>query len=408
MSPRCPFDVGPEEIAGRWDTEAPFAALAALRSQAPLWWDEAAGTWLVTGHAEALAVLANADAFSANPAPNGPAGGPASPEASLFERALDSSLVAVPTARHRQIRQIAGRCVDQDRSKALRPRVEAVVDGLLAEAATLRSIEWMSAVARPLPSIVIGEVLGFHPHEMAAFTDSVHDAIRLIEPGLDGDGFTRAVAGVEAICVAVGDRMDHPRHYGLPATSLMAVLAEAEAGGAVTRDEALGAATVMVLGGVDTTALAAGIGLLTLIAPGGPGTPRPTDDIPAVVNEMLRVAPPSKGVSRWATVDIEMAGCKIAAGEQVTVTLGAANRDPSAFAEPDVFRPGHHHSRILTFGHGPHTCLGMAVARMELEVLLERLGRFDVRLAGEPVWDDRPGVMRGLTSLPVSLTTRRA
>ena len=127
--------------------------------------------------------------------------------------------------------------------------------------------------------------------------------------------------------------------------------------------------------------------------------------VPQVIDELLRWDSPVQLTSRQALVDRTIEGRRVGAGQEVTLILGAANRDPERFADPDRLHLDRPDVRHMSFGQGLHFCLGAALARLEgqiaLATLLERLP--DIRLFEEPV--RRPGfVLRALARLAVTFT----
>jgi cytochrome P450 len=124
--------------------------------------------------------------------------------------------------------------------------------------------------------------------------------------------------------------------------------------------------------------------------------------IPTAVEEMLRWWTPVMHFRRTAAVDTELAGTRIRAGDKVIVFFSSANRDPSVFADPDTFDPARSPNEHLTFGHGPHFCLGASLARVQMRAMfsaaLDLLG--EIEPAGEPV-RLRSNFQNGIKSLPV-------
>lgn len=127
------------------------------------------------------------------------------------------------------------------------------------------------------------------------------------------------------------------------------------------------------------------------------------DHIPGAIEELLRFDSPVQLVRRWAREQVEVGGAEMAAGDEVVLLIGAANRDPDQFPSPDVLDVGRTNVRNLSFGGGPHFCLGAGLARMEAQIaittLFRRLRRLE--LTGEtPEWRDHV-VLRGFRSLPI-------
>jgi cytochrome P450 len=124
--------------------------------------------------------------------------------------------------------------------------------------------------------------------------------------------------------------------------------------------------------------------------------------LPSAVEEMLRWWTPVMHFRRTATVDTELAGTKIRGGDKVIVWFSSANRDPVVFPDPDTFDPARSPNEHLSFGHGPHFCLGASLARVQMRAMfsavLDLLG--DIEVAGEPV-RLRSNFQNGIKSLPV-------
>jgi len=126
---------------------------------------------------------------------------------------------------------------------------------------------------------------------------------------------------------------------------------------------------------------------------------------PGAINELLRYDGPVQATARQAIEDISLGNKTIKQGQQVTVILGSANRDEAHFAQPDVFDLQRTDARPLSFGHGIHTCLGAALARMETQVAFSELARRFPKLEiGSADLQHNPSItFRGLLSLPISL-----
>ncbi|TMC31785.1 MAG: cytochrome P450, partial [Chloroflexi bacterium] len=128
------------------------------------------------------------------------------------------------------------------------------------------------------------------------------------------------------------------------------------------------------------------------------------DRRPSAVEELLRFDSPVHLTARAATVDIDLDGHTVAAGEQVIVMLGAANRDPSRFQDPDRLDISRQDNQHLAFGHGAHSCFAAPLARLIGGPAVMTLAGLEMDLAGDPAWLDTV-TMRGLRQLPVTLRT---
>ena len=163
---------------------------------------------------------------------------------------------------------------------------------------------------------------------------------------------------------------------------------------------------MLLIAGFETTTNLLGNGLVVLLDHGADAARLRAEPglAPAYVEEMLRYDSPVQLTGRWTRADAEVAGVKVPAGGQVLVLLGAANRDPARFTDPDRFDPARDQGGPMSFGAGAHFCVGAALARLEAQVAVPLLlNRFpDLRLAGPPRRRDRL-TLRGYATLPVLL-----
>jgi cytochrome P450 len=207
-------------------------------------------------------------------------------------------------------------------------------------------------------------------------------------------------------------RLIEERRRG-PGADLLSGLVEAEeAGDRLTEDELLATCILLYVAGHETTVNLIGNGLLALLR--HPTELRRLREDPgllsATIEELLRYDGPVQRVGRIAAVDAEVGGVRIGAGSLVVGLLGAANRDPAQFRDPDRLDLGRDQSRHLAFGSGIHYCLGAPLARLEGQVAIGTLVRRLPALAlavERPVW--RPSsTLRGLEGLPVIVGSPRA
>lgn len=187
----------------------------------------------------------------------------------------------------------------------------------------------------------------------------------------------------------------------------MAALLAAGAADRLTGPELLANLGLLLIAGFETTTNLLGNGLVALLD--RPGQLARLRAEPArasgYVEEMLRFDAPVQLTSRYPAVPTELAGTPVPAGHTVLVLLGAANRDPARFPDPHSFDPDRPANQPLSFGAGPHFCLGAALARLEAQVAFPLLlRRFpDIAPAGAPLRCDRLA-FRGYASLPVNVT----
>ena len=173
-------------------------------------------------------------------------------------------------------------------------------------------------------------------------------------------------------------------------------MAAAAEGGGLSGGEVVSNAAVLLFGGIETTEGMIANALLHVLAhpeqreliERDPGL------VAAAVEESLRLEPAAAVVDRYATRDVELGGVGIGERELVTISLAGANRDPAVFAAPDRFDVSRDNARQhVTFAQGPHVCIGMHLARLEAQVVLERVL---ARLPGVHLDPARPSAPRGL------------
>jgi cytochrome P450 len=271
----------------------------------------------------------------------------------------------------------------------------------------LGAAELRRAVAGPLAAAVMAEVLGLgqvDPATILTWYDGIVAAVQA-EGAAAGRGAlagTRAGTGADTgadgvTSVAAGGTAA----FGELAASLREVIARgdsllAEVAGPLAEQEAISNAAVLMFGGIETTEGMIANALLHLLSSpaqlalvlADPGL------VPAAVEESLRLEPAAAVVDRYATVGARLGGTAIQAGDQVTVSITGANRDPAVFADPDVFDVRRANAgRHLAFAHGPHFCLGAHLARLEAQVAV---GTLLARLPRLRLDSDYPSAPRGL------------
>jgi 8-amino-7-oxononanoate synthase len=352
--------------------------------------------WFVTGHAQAKDVLTDGRFSAAPPVKDRPAA----------RAGLEDHMLNTDGSRHARLRRMVSRTFGPAAVEALRPRIEGLVDGLLDRVGTTdQPVDLVTAYAFPLPVLVMCEVLGVPAKD--------RDALR---------GWTYAVSapkaatGREAVDGAWASMHEYFR--GLiadkrrdPGPDLFSTLVhQHDAEGNLTDSELLSMAFLLLFAGYETTMNLLAGGSLALLT-------RPDErrrvlagevSWASCVEELLRLVSPLEGATwRFATQDVDVAGCPVPAGASVLVSLAGANHDPAAYAEPDDFDPDRSGPKHLAFGHGVHVCVGARLARLEAEIAFSRLfTRFPhLRLAATPEelpW--RPGLLvRGPRVLPVRL-----
>jgi cytochrome P450 len=385
----------------------PHRVLAQLRAAAPAAWVPVLGTWLVTGYDLAVEVLRDARTFTVD-----------DPRFSTAQ-VVGPSMLSLDGAPHARHRGPFNRPFRHDEVHArLAAFTRAETGRLVSAIEPLGAAELRRAVAGPLAAAVMAEVLGLgraDPATILTWYDGIVAAVQaqgaaagrgaLAGTGADAgagtgaDGVTSVAAGGTA---AFGELAASLREVITRGGSLLA-----EVTGPLAEDEAISNAAVLMFGGIETTEGMIANALLHLLSSpaqlalvlADPGL------VPAAVEESLRLEPAAAVVDRYATVGTRLGGAAIQAGDQVTVSITGANRDPAVFADPDVFDVRRASAgRHLAFAHGPHFCLGAHLARLEAQVAVETLLARLPRLRLDPGYPSAP---RGLVfRKPAALRVR--
>jgi cytochrome P450 len=305
---------------------------------------------------------------------------------------------------HTRVRRLVAKAFTPRTVERLRPRIVRLTDQLLDRFDG--EVDVIPELALTLPITVIGEMLGVPEGERMALQPLVRASTAALDLRAPLDQLDVGFAARAAIIERMEDLIAERR--ARPGDDLLSQLIHVEeAGDQLSHDELTATIALLFGAGFETTTNLIGNGLLALLDHPDQMARLRADRslVRPAVEEMLRWDSPVQVDSRQALVDMDLHGVALGAGEQVVTLLGAGNRDPRAFPDPDRFDVGRE-ANPLSFGAGIHHCLGAALARAEGQVVFERLlDRFPVI---EPAWadDDRPRyrespVLRGLEALPV-------
>ncbi|MCX4447554.1 cytochrome P450 [Streptomyces sp. NPDC087866] len=354
--------------------------------------------WLVTGHAEARALLADPRLSSDRAHPDFPLFAPRL--AAVKQRRVE--LLGVDDPEHNAQRRMLIPSFTVRRTAALRPRIQETVDRLLdAMVEQGPPAELVDAFALPVPSMVICALLGVPYDDHDFFEDRSRRLLRGPEPA-------DVVAAREDLDAYFRDLIALKRRD--PGDGLLdELIAKHLETGAMGGEELVRLAEILLVAGHETTANMISLGTFTLLRhpdqlarlTGGDA-----DAVPAAVEELLRFLSIADGLSRVAVEDIEIGGETLRAGDGVLLSTAVINRDASVYAEPDALDLGREARGHVAFGFGIHQCLGQNLARAELEIALPALFRRlpGLRLAVEPEEVPvKPGdTIQGLLELPVT------
>jgi cytochrome P450 len=307
---------------------------------------------------------------------------------------------------HTRVRRLLTKVFTPRAVENLRPRVQHLVDGILDEAGERGGLDVIEDLADVVPITVICEVLGVPVADRHRFKPWSVDATRSFDGPADPAAAASARAGWLSLTTYMDELIaDHRAHPG--PDLLSELIAAEEEGDRLTTDELRVNAIGLLVAGHETTTNLIGNGTYALLCHGDQ-LQRWHDDptlTASAVEELLRFDPMVQIISRVATADIEVAGQRFAPGDHVLLLLGAANRDPARFPDPDRLDLARNDGAHLSFGHGMHHCLGAALARLEGQVVIGSLvARFPgMRLLTPGVRYREHLVLRGLTELRVAV-----
>jgi cytochrome P450 len=369
----CPLNPSPEYH--RLREEAPISKVTVVGGHP---------AWLITRFDDARQVLGD-DRFSADPTKPGY---PSYPLAS--DEIGKRWLTRMDPPEHDVLRRMVSPEFSVRRMEAIRPAIQKIVDGLIDDITVgPKPAELVSAFCMQVPGIVICEQLGVPHKDHDFFHETVVSCFKTVQT----DEELQAARAANVRFIQYLDDLIREKE-AQPADDLLSRLAEEQIKpGHLSHTELVDLARLMVLAGFDTTGNTLGLGILLLLDHADQLAALQADPglWPGAVEEILRFTTITQaGRRRAATEDIEVGGFLIRAGEGVLVAQDAANRDPSAFPDPDAFdiyRKARHH---LAFGYGSHACVGGPLARLELHLGLETLFRRLPNLALAVPFDELP------------------
>jgi cytochrome P450 len=397
----------------------PMPYYVALREHGPVWREPHRGVFVLSGVEEVLRVYADHGSFSAIVGPIGPLVDVPRPteeetwteviERHRHEMPLGDQLMTLDPPKHTRHRALAGKLFTPKRLQRNEEFISTFADQLIDEFIDRGEMEFNAAYAKPFTLLVIADLLGVPEEDHETFRGWLGG-----EQGTVGDPegrhagdqvfanlepyFTRYIEQRRA--TPGDDAMSRLAGLRFPDGELPEVM------------DIVRLATVMFAAGQETTArlLAAGMRFLCEQPALAEDLRRDPEAIPNFIEECLRLEGPIKGSFRLAIRDTSLADVPIPAGSIVMALIGAANRDPRVFDDPDRFDPKRPNARRnVAFGHGEHFCPGASLARTEARISFERLlARLDdLRLADPDAVSYLPSfILRGLSDLPMRFRRR--
>lgn len=382
----------------------PYPLYHRLRSEDPVHWDPYLHAWVVTRYADVITVFQR---FSANRT--------FTPE-QLTALGLQSltplakvmvlQMLFLDPPAHARVRGLASKAFTARRVEGLRSHIQDITDSLLDTVQDKSHMDVIKDLAYPLPAIVTAEMLGVPTSDWPQLTAWSADFAQVLGNFQHNpDNAPKVIKSLEEMTAyfraAVREQRNRP-HNGLISAYLSAEID----GDRFTEEEVVANTIVTMVGGQETTTNLIGNGILTLL--------RHQDElerlkadmslIPSAVEELLRYESPSQHTARLAPDEVTLGGKLIRKRQAVIAVMGAANRDPERFPDPDRLDISRQDNRHVAFAWASHFCFGAPLARIEGQVafktVLQRMP--NLRLEPGPItWRENLG-LRGLKALQVS------
>jgi cytochrome P450 len=386
----------------------PYAYYGRLRDEDPVHWNETYALWVITRHDDLVWLTRHHELFSSAVFKNDPR--PPYPDIDesdlgLYEYVRNyqgQQFIQHDRPQHLEMRRVMHSYFTPKQMEAWRPFVVEAVKELLDAAEAKGEMDVMRDLATPLPVLVIAQMMGVPPEERGHVR---HLAEKLLYIGRgEADRMKPLTEGMRGMIDYVNPLVE--RRIVDPGDDFISVLARGEKQGVFTREQVLVNTSLLLLAGHETTINLLCNGTLALL-----NHPEqwdllkqdPAGRAKAATEECLRYDSPVKSIQRIASEDVEMRGKLLRKDDRVRWFISSANRDPDAFAEPEVFDIARHPNQHVAFGSGTHHCLGATLARVEgwevFKALAERFPR--LRVATDALAYQPSITFRSLKSLPV-------
>ena len=385
----------------------PYPTYHLLRREAPIYWSDLWGCWILTRYRDIVSTLQNPKRFSSVGRLTAAMELPQDVREQVrpLVRHYSQGLINVDPPDHTRLRQLVHKAFLPGTVGAMAGYVEGIVERLIEEAQPRGKMDIIWDFAYPLPVTVIARLMGVPPADhgkLKRWSGKIVEFMATPKPAPE------VLMSSQDALLALQDyfRSTFRRRRVDPRDDLISALVAAEeAGERLTEEELISTCVTLLIGGHETTTYLISSGVLALIQ--HPEQLRKLranpDGARMAVEEMLRYEGPFQRNRRLATEAVELDGHLIRKGQLLVQMLGAANRDPAVFPNPDSFDIERHPNRHVSFGHGPHFCIGAPLARLEapiaINALLRRLPNLELA-TDELVWKNT--VFRGLERLPVT------
>ena len=374
----------------------PYPTYALYRAADPVHWGKAtltsiAGSWFLFRHHDNAEVLSDGKLYASDPATVGM--GESVPEAFkpvayIFQHWLGG----MDPPKHRVLRAALAKAFTPRRIAVLEPEITQITTNLI-DAALERNdgqFDVRADVAFPLPMAVVGAALGVAREDWSQFQGWSADVTSAVDNAGEPGYAAKGAAAIHAMAGYFGELVAQRKKA--PGDDLLSAMlaAAAEEGKDIEEFDIIAIATELGVAGHETTSNSVSksvLGLMEQRSAWDEFVRLPDEAVGQAVEELLRFSTPVQRQRwRWATADTTLGGTAIRRGESVVSLLGAANRDPEVFENPDVIDFGRENVKHLTFGLGPHFCIGSHLARLELRLAMRALAARvpDMVLAEDP------------------------
>lgn len=379
----------------------PYPTYQRLRMEDPVHRSPLASAWVLSRYADVVGVLrdarfgrADAEEFWRDRIGLGPA-----------HTIISKWMLFRDPPDHTRLRTLVNKAFTPRAIENMRPRIQEIVEELIADMQKGGVADVMTSVAYPLPVLVICEMLGVPAQDRDIFKAWSGDLARILDPILTPEVVEHGNTVIESMAEYFRGLIARLRKN--PQANLLdAMIAAEEQGDRLDEEELLSNCILLFGAGHETTVNLIGNGTLALLRhPDQFAKLRNNPElIESAIEECLRYDSPVQMTGRVALSETVIGGQHVQAGERVFTLIGAANRDASQFADPDRFDITRNENRHVAFGHGIHFCLGASLARLEAQLavgaLVRRLPNLKLEAENPPRRD--AFTLRGLLSLPVS------
>jgi pimeloyl-[acyl-carrier protein] synthase len=384
----------------------PYPLYRRLRTEDPVHWDPYLHAWVVTRYRDVMHVLHH---FSADRTPT--------PEQlhamnlsalSPIATVMVKQMLFLDAPAHTRLRSLSSSAFTPARVRVLQSHIQQIAETLIDDvmASPRREMDVIADFAESLPAIVTAEMLGVPTSDHRSLKNWTADFAEMLGNFQHNpDHVPKVLQTLEEMLEYFRDRVRELRVH--PREGLINSLLSAEINGdRLTEEEVIANSILTMVGGQETTTNLIGTGLLTLLRHPEELQRLRNDPqlLPSAVEELLRYESPSQHTARMAPHDLELGGRKISKRQAVIAIMGAGNRDPERFPDPDRLDLARTDNRHLAFGWAAHFCFGAALARIEGQISFATILRRMPDLAlkqGKLCWRTNLG-LRGLLALPVT------